>query len=176
MPASTKLRRRYPSFEATSTTRLSGPSPRSATSRRACSARVAHEAGREGREVEVVVDEQLLGGDVLEDLDERAARAEGDVERIPRFRERELLRAQKSIGQRHVSRARGRPRARHAHERQCSCTIAPALGAAAATASGTRALERRLAPPELLVERPLLLQLAYMLQTQEARRLEVAPG
>ena len=38
IPASTKLRRKYPSFEATSTTRLPGPSPRSATSRRACSA------------------------------------------------------------------------------------------------------------------------------------------
>ena len=52
--------------------------------------RVAHEASREGREVEVVVDEQLLGGHVLQDLDERAIGTEGDIERIPRFREREL--------------------------------------------------------------------------------------
>ena len=42
-----------------------------------------------------------------------------------------------------------------------------------ATASGTRALERRLAPPELLVEHPLLLQLPHMLQPEKARRLEL---
>ncbi len=65
--------------------------------------RVLDQPFGEGREVEVVVDEELLRRDLLEDLHERAARAECDVEWIARLRLLEILAAQQSIGQRHVA-------------------------------------------------------------------------
>ena len=64
-------------------------------------ARVAHPPLGERREVEVVVDEELVRLHLLEDLHERAGRAERDVERIPRLGPRQLVGAQKSVRQRH---------------------------------------------------------------------------
>ena len=69
---------------------LSAPSPRSSISAGRTRER-ADQAVGERREVEVVVDEQLLRRHRLEDLHQRARRAEGDVEREPRLVAAELL-------------------------------------------------------------------------------------
>ena len=65
---------------ASSTTRLSGPRCRDSMRPWAWSRAVAQQLVGEGGEVEVVLDEQLLGGHLLGDLHERAVRAEGDLE------------------------------------------------------------------------------------------------
>jgi hypothetical protein len=63
---------------------------------------MTHQRVRERRKVEIVVHEELARRYFLEDLDERAVWAVGDVEGIARFAEIDLVRPDESVGQRHV--------------------------------------------------------------------------
>ena len=65
-------------------------------------AAVVEDLVAEGGEVQVVVDEQLVGRNVVEQLDQRAGRTEGDVEREPRLRQVEVLGTQQGVGERQL--------------------------------------------------------------------------
>ena len=144
--------------EPSSTTRLSGPRPRSSMSRVACVARVREERVGERREVQVVVDEQLLRRHLLEDLHQRAVEAERDLERVARLGPVEVLLAHERVGERQVAE-------REEH-------LEPPAAAQAAAQRQARARDG-LAPAQALVEAALVLQRAHAADALEPRAFEL---
>ena len=73
--------------------------------------RVVEQSGGERREVQVVLDEELLRWHLLEDLHERAARTERDVQRESRLRVVQTVLAHERIGQGRRAERKERPEA-----------------------------------------------------------------